>query len=82
MRIKLEKRPAPSVAMMVLTPVLSVLLTMLIGVIVFDFLGVDGFGAVRDIFLTLAKEPHFVVVDGAGDEATVFQRVLRATETQ
>ncbi len=52
MRIKLEKRPAPSVAMMVLTPVLSVLLTMLIGVIVFDFLGVDGFGAVRDIFLT------------------------------
>lgn len=37
--------------------------------------------AVRDIFLQLAKEPHFVVVDGAGDEATVFQRVLRATKT-
>lgn len=37
--------------------------------------------AVRDIFLQLAKEPHFVVVDGSGDEATVFTRVLRATKT-
>lgn len=38
--------------------------------------------AVRENFLQLSKEPHFVVVDGAGDEATVFQRVLRATKTQ
>lgn len=52
MRLKLEKRPAPSMAMLVLTPILSVLATMLIGVVVFDFLGIDGFRAVVDIFLT------------------------------
>ena len=38
--------------MMVATPVASVLVTMLIGVVVFDFLGIDGTRAVVDIFLT------------------------------
>ncbi len=52
MRIKLEKRKQASVAMLVITPVASVLATMLIGMIVFDLLGVDGFRAVVDIFLT------------------------------
>lgn len=52
MRIKLEKRPAPSTLMLFVTPVASVLLTMFIGMIVFDLLGVDGFRAVIDIFLT------------------------------
>lgn len=52
MRIKLEKRKQASVAMLVITPVASVLATMLIGMIVFDMLGVDGFRAVVDIFLT------------------------------
>jgi len=52
MRIKLEKRPAPSIAMLVITPVASVLLTMLIGLVVFDLIGIDGFRAVVDIFLT------------------------------
>ena len=37
--------------------------------------------AVRDLFLQLAKEPHFAVVDGNGDEATVFARVLNAVKT-
>jgi len=44
MRIKLEKRPATSTFMLVVTPVASVLLTMAIGV--------DGVRAVKDIFLT------------------------------
>ena len=52
MRIKLEKRPSPSLLMLVATPVASVLLTMLIGLVVFDLLGVDGYRAVVDIFLT------------------------------
>ena len=52
MRVKLEKRPAPSVMMLVLTPILSVVATMLIGIVVFDFLGIHGFRAVIDIFLT------------------------------
>jgi len=52
MRIKLEKRPEPSRLMLVITPIASVLLTMLVGVVVFDALGIDGQRAVVDIFLT------------------------------
>ncbi|MEO6015294.1 MAG: ABC transporter permease [Devosia sp.] len=52
MRLKLEKRPEPSKWMVVFTPIASVLLTMLIGVIVFDAIGVNGQRAVVDIFLT------------------------------
>ena len=52
MRIKLEKRPVPSTFMLIATPIASVLLTMLIGVIVFDAIGIDGQRAVVDIFLT------------------------------
>jgi simple sugar transport system permease protein len=45
---------------MVIAPIASVLLTMLIGVIVFDALGVDGQRAVLDIFVTpfLASYKH------------------------
>ncbi|MET3612569.1 simple sugar transport system permease protein [Rhizobium aquaticum] len=52
MRIKLEKRPEPSTLMAFATPIASVLLTMAIGVIVFDALGIKGEKAVIDIFLT------------------------------
>lgn len=52
MRIKLEKRPSPSRTMLVVTPVASVLLTMFIGMIVFDLMGIDGARAVKDIFIT------------------------------
>ena len=52
MRLKLEKRPAPSTFMLIATPIASVLLTMLIGVIVFDAIGIAGERAVIDIFLT------------------------------
>lgn len=52
MRIKLEKRAQPSRWMLVATPIASVLLTMLLGVIIFDAIGIDGQRAVVDIFLT------------------------------
>ena len=52
MRIKLEKRREPSTLMLVLTPILSVVVTMLIGVVVFDAIGIDGQRAVIDIFIT------------------------------
>lgn len=52
MHIKLEKRAEPSKLMLVLTPVGAVLLTMALGVIIFDALGIDGTRAVRDIFIT------------------------------
>ena len=52
MRIKLEKRREPSLAMLVATPIASVLLTMLIGIVVFDLIGIKGFKAVVDIFLS------------------------------
>ena len=57
MRIKLEKRAQPSNFMLVATPVASVLITMLIGVVVFDLIGRDGFRAVVDIFLTPLLNP-------------------------
>ena len=52
MRFKLEKRREPSMAMLVVTPIASVLLTMLIGIVVFDLIGINGFRAVVDIFLS------------------------------
>lgn len=52
MRIKLERRPTPSRMMLFVTPVASVLATMLIGMLVFDLMGIDGARAVKDIFLS------------------------------
>jgi general nucleoside transport system permease protein len=52
MQLRLEKRQQPSKLMVVIAPIASVLLTMLIGVIVFDAIGVDGQRAVLDIFIT------------------------------
>lgn len=49
--LELEKRKAPSRAMVWLTPVLAVLLTMAVGALVFGLLGYDGVGAVREIFI-------------------------------
>ena len=57
MRIKLEKRPAPSRLMVVVTPILSVIATMLVGVLVFDALGIDGIRAVTDIFISPSCSP-------------------------
>lgn len=52
MLIQLEKRPSPSKFMVYLTPVFAVVLTMIVGAIIFTLIGYDGIGAVREIFLT------------------------------
>ena len=51
MLFELEKRKEPSRAMVYLTPVLAVVLTMLAGALVFSLVGYDGPAAVFDIFL-------------------------------
>jgi general nucleoside transport system permease protein len=52
MWLRFEKRAEPSRAMQVATPVGAVLLTMVIGAILFQALGYDGLRAVKEIFLT------------------------------
>ena len=49
--LELEKRKTPSRAMVWLTPVLAVLLTMAVGAAVFSALGFDGPGSVWEIFV-------------------------------
>ena len=52
MQFRLEKRREPSQLMVYATPVAAVLLTMVVGAIIFSLIGYDGVGAVREIFLT------------------------------
>ena len=52
MQIRFEKKLEPSRKMLFATPILAVILTMILGAIVFSILGYDGLGAVREIFLT------------------------------
>lgn len=52
MQFRLEKRREPSKLMTYLTPVAAVVLTMVVGAIIFTVIGYDGIGAVREIFLT------------------------------
>ncbi len=52
MQIRFEKKLEPSRKMLFATPILVVVLTMILGAIVFSILGYDGLGAVREIFLT------------------------------
>ena len=52
MRIRLEKRLTPSRFMQVATPVASVLLTMVLGAIIFELLGFDGPHAIYETFIT------------------------------
>jgi ABC-type uncharacterized transport system permease subunit len=51
MRLKLEKRPAPSRFMLYATPVGSVLLTMIVGAIIFSLIGYNGANAVYQVFV-------------------------------
>ncbi len=57
MPLRLEKRAEPSKAMLYLTPVAAVLLTALVGTIVFSLIGYNGLVAVREIFLTPLTNP-------------------------
>ena len=52
MRLVLEKRLQQSQLMLVMTPILSVVGVMIIGVVLFDALGFDGFDAVWQLFIT------------------------------
>jgi simple sugar transport system permease protein len=53
-----RRRREPSSLMLYASPLIAVLLTMLIGMLVFTAMGYDGFHAVRDIFLTPFLEPQ------------------------
>ena len=52
MQFRLEKRREPSRLMSYVTPFAAVLLTMVLGALVFSLIGYNGIGAVREIFLT------------------------------
>ena len=52
MRIRFEKRPELSQTMLVLSPVAAVVLTMIVGAIIFWAIGYDGPRAVEEIFFT------------------------------
>jgi ABC-type uncharacterized transport system permease subunit len=52
MQFRLEKRPEASQFMVYATPVAAVLLTMVVGTVIFSLMGYDGVSAVREIFLT------------------------------
>ncbi len=52
MQLRLEKRAAPSKVLQVVTPIGAVVVTMILGAIIFTLLGYDGVGAVREIFLS------------------------------
>ncbi len=51
MLLKIEKRPEPSQSMVYLTPVLALLFTIITGVFLFQFLGVDPVEALRNFFI-------------------------------
>ncbi|WDR05038.1 ABC transporter permease [Devosia rhodophyticola] len=57
MQFRLEKRQEPSRFMLYATPVAAVVLTMVLGAIIFTTIGFDGVGAVREIFLTPLINP-------------------------
>ncbi len=57
MRFKLEKRPEPSRFMLYATPVGAVLLTMIIGALIFSVIGYNGLGAVYQVFLAPVLNP-------------------------
>lgn len=58
MRLKLEKRAAPSRAMLYFTPVAAVVATIVVGAIIFSLIGYNGVGAVGEIFLNPLITPY------------------------
>src|SRR5260370_4995254 len=52
MRIRVERRLEPSRLMLVATPIASVVLTMLLGAVIFQFIGFDGPHAIYETFIT------------------------------
>ena len=62
MQLRLEKRLQPSKLLQVVTPIAAVLLTMVLGALVFTLLGYDGIGAVREV------QPVAAIVDETGQD--------------
>src|SRR5271165_4516535 len=58
MRIRFEKRLTPSRFMQIATPIASVLLTMLLGAIIFQLIGFDGPRAIYETFITPIVAPY------------------------
>jgi simple sugar transport system permease protein len=58
MRIRFEKRLTPSRLMLVATPIGSVLLTMLLGAVIFELIGFDGPHAIYETFITPIVAPY------------------------
>ena len=52
LRIKLEKRAQPSRIMLFITPVAAVIITILLGALLFEVLGYEGWATVKEIFFT------------------------------
>ena len=57
--IRLERRPEPSRLWTAITPLIAVALTMVVGGILFAFLGADPVGAIRTIFWDPLFNPQF-----------------------
>jgi general nucleoside transport system permease protein len=57
MLFELEKRKEPSHSMVYLTPLIAVVLTMVVGALVFSVLGYNGPGAVWEIFIAPLVDP-------------------------
>ncbi|MDR3473863.1 MAG: ABC transporter permease [Devosia sp.] len=58
MRLKLEKRAEPSRFMLYATPVGAVVLTMIVGAIVFSLIGYNGLNAVYEVFIAPLAQPY------------------------
>ena len=58
MRIRFEKRLTPSRLMQIATPIASVLLTMLLGAVIFALIGFDGPRAIYETFITPIVAPY------------------------
>src|SRR5690606_19662349 len=57
MQFRLEKRPEPSRLMLYATPVAAVVLTMIVGAVIFSLMGYNGIGAVIEIFTRPITNP-------------------------
>jgi ABC-type uncharacterized transport system permease subunit len=57
MQFRLEKRPEPSKLMLYIAPLAAVVLTMVLGALLFSLIGYDGIGAVREIYFTPLLNP-------------------------
>jgi ABC-type uncharacterized transport system, permease component len=57
MQFRLEKRPEPSRLMLYIAPLAAVVLTMVLGALLFSLIGYDGIGAVREIYFTPLLNP-------------------------